>query len=298
MSPDGVRPGGASPDGVNPDVIVGPVRRGRNLSIDAVGSIHDDSTAQSLGFRGGTVAGDIHLDQFAPLLLEAFGNQWFETGSLSMQFKTPTTDGEPVVAVVERPTRQHDVQVRAWMETPDGTIVCQGTASVGTPPEPSALHSVDFRAVDPSQLVLLKTVVIGQDLETAPAQPRGADQQRRLDAGIVTEPLDCYSNTSPWGGPIASPLTTAQLLHTEPVRALQSTLPPFVGLYGAVEIRYVHGPILLGETYAVGGKLVAVSDSPKTEILWYDTEAIDSQGRVVATCRMMTRLLKNSAPSN
>lgn len=282
---------------MNPEVITGPVRHGRNLSIDAVGSIHDDNTAQSLGFRGGTVAGDIHLDQFAPLLVEAFGNAWFETGSLSMQFKSPTTDGEPVIAFVERPTTSTDCQVRAWMETPEGTLVCQGTASVGTPTEPSALHAVDFRAVDPSQLVLLHSVVVGQDLDTAPAQPRGADQQRRLEAGIVTEPLDWYSKASPWGGPIASPLTTAQLLHTEPIRSLERSLPAFVGLYGAIEIRYVHGPILLGETYSVGGKVVAVSDSPKTEILWYDTEAIDSQGRVAATCRMMTRLLKNSGPT-
>ena len=41
------------------------IRTPRNLSADSKGSIHDDATATTLGFRGGTVAGDFHLDQFA-----------------------------------------------------------------------------------------------------------------------------------------------------------------------------------------------------------------------------------------
>ena len=41
--------------------VVGPWRTPRNLSADAAGSIHDDATAAGLGFRGGTVAGNIHM---------------------------------------------------------------------------------------------------------------------------------------------------------------------------------------------------------------------------------------------
>ena len=81
------------------DVITGPVRTPRNLAANVTGSIHDDATATALGFRGGTVAGSIHMDQFPPLLLDAFGPRWFETGSLSLYFRTATTDGEPVRAL-------------------------------------------------------------------------------------------------------------------------------------------------------------------------------------------------------
>ena len=38
-------------------VLVGPLREPRNLAVNVAGSIHDDSQAQRLGFRGGTVAG-------------------------------------------------------------------------------------------------------------------------------------------------------------------------------------------------------------------------------------------------
>jgi hypothetical protein len=67
------------------------------------GSIHDDAVAQRLGFRGGTIAGSVHMDQFPPVLVEAFGPQWFETGSLSLAFRHATVSGDPVVALVGRP---------------------------------------------------------------------------------------------------------------------------------------------------------------------------------------------------
>ena len=120
--------------------ITGPVREPRNRAAHVTGSIHDDATASKLGFRGGTVAGSVHMDQFPPLLVEAFGPAWFETGSLSLYFKFATTDGEPVQAFVERPAAgATDAQVRAWMTTPDGTLVAEGTASVGQPAEATAL---------------------------------------------------------------------------------------------------------------------------------------------------------------
>ena len=279
------------------DVIRGPVRHPLNMSIDAKGSIHDEATAKQIGFRGGTVAGDIHLDQFAPLLVEAFGLQWFETGCLSMHFTYATTDGEPVVAFVQRPGPGPDAQVRAWMETPEGVKVCEGTASVGTPAELSALSARDRRPVDPSTLFVLRDVTVGELLTMCKLTPRGNEQRERIARGIITEPLDWYVHGSPWGGPIASPLTTAQLLHWEPVQPLARRLPPVVAMFGAIEIRYRNGPILLERTYEVTGSVLDISDSPKTEVLWYDTVATNPDGSVAATCRMMTRFVKASLAS-
>src|SRR6202042_1570603 len=107
--------------------ITGPVREPRNRAAHVTGSIHDDATASKLGFRGGTVAGSVHLDQFPPLLVEAFGPAWFETGRLPLSSRPPPPDGEPVQAFVERPPPgAADAQVRAWMTTPDGTLVADG----------------------------------------------------------------------------------------------------------------------------------------------------------------------------
>lgn len=45
-------------------LLVGPLRRSVNNASKVAGSIHDDATATKLGFRGGTVAGSIHLELF------------------------------------------------------------------------------------------------------------------------------------------------------------------------------------------------------------------------------------------
>ena len=51
---------------VRDGVTIGPIRRPTNFSKNAVGSIQDDARAQELGFRGGTVAGNIHFEQYPP----------------------------------------------------------------------------------------------------------------------------------------------------------------------------------------------------------------------------------------
>ena len=47
-------------------------RSGEHGRAARANNIHDDATAQNLGFRGGTIAGSIHLDQFPPVLMAAF----------------------------------------------------------------------------------------------------------------------------------------------------------------------------------------------------------------------------------
>ena len=61
-------------------VWVGPVRKPRNSAANEKGSIHDDAVAQKLGFRGGTVAASLHMEQFPPLLLHMFGPRWWKCG--------------------------------------------------------------------------------------------------------------------------------------------------------------------------------------------------------------------------
>ena len=123
-------------------VVTGPLWAARNWNInDGEGSIHDDETAAELGFRGGTVAGDIHMNQFPPVLVKIFGNEWFERGNLSLNFKNATVDLEKVqVFAEEREPDQN--QINVWMERDDGLLVCTGTAALGDNSK-SALRSLD-----------------------------------------------------------------------------------------------------------------------------------------------------------
>ena len=274
----------------------GPLRNPRNLASGSTGTIHDDATATKLGFRGGTVAGSVHMDQFPPLLLRAFGQQWFETGSLSLYFRNATTDGEPVQAFVAVPAEpMAGRQVRAWMTRPDETVVAEGTASIGQPTEPTALFARDLRLVDPGELRLLKDIRPGDPLGELEVPVNSQRQRLSLRERYLTEPLDWYGKSSPWGPPIATPSTTVDLLYSELLKPLKDRLGPRVGLFGAIEIRYHVGPVFLDRAYTVSGEVVGVSETPKTEVLWYDSRAHDG-GRLVATMRMMLRSLKASSP--
>jgi hypothetical protein len=271
-------------------------RAGSAPARPAATNIHDDATAQKLGFRGGTIAGSIHMDQFPPVLVEAFGPVWFETGSLSLAFKQATISGDPVIAMVARPASDAtDVQVEARMEQPDGTIVAEGTAAIGTPIEPSHLAAIDLRPSDPGELRLLAGIDAGHRLAAHDDVLDGRGVKARIDAGALTEPLHWYVEESPWGAAVAPPSAMVQLLRNRS-GDFGSAISDAVGLFGAIEIRHHHGPVLVGTRYHVEGEVVAVGASPKTEYVWYDTRATDGSGRLVASMRMQLRWMKASSP--
>jgi hypothetical protein len=275
-------------------VVTGPYRQSVNQAQEIDGSIHNDAVATKLGFRGGTVAGSIHLELFPPLALRAFGNSWFEHGTLSINFKNPTTDREPVRALLDEPTRRSDVQVRAWIEREDGMLVGEGTASVGSPDEEPALQQIDiarFAAPAPRILAGLRT---GQAIEPKEVPMPAKTQSARL--GVITEVLDWYTE-SPWGGPIASPATMVHFLYGYPARVIGvGTEGKAVGLFGAIELRTVDGPLVLDRTYTVSGKILAIGESPKTEYVWFESYADTPDGKRVAAMRMQLRWMKASSP--
>lgn len=127
---------------ISTDTVTGPIHRPTNITYQDRGSIHDDETARQLGLRGGTIAASTHFDQFPPVLVEAFGREWFESGSLSLYFRHATTDGEPVQAFVDRPSPGTTAaQTIAMMRTDGGTVVAEGTASIGDHGEPTVARS-------------------------------------------------------------------------------------------------------------------------------------------------------------
>ncbi len=278
---------------VRDGVVVGPLRQSVNQAQNMPDSIHNDAVASKLGFRGGTVAGSIHLELFPPVLIEALGESWFERGTLSMNFRNATTDREPVRAQVKQAKAKENVQVDAWVERDDGLLVAEGSASVGDVTEPTALQSIDLNRFEASLPRILADVKAGDVISPKEMELDAKVQLARLD--VITEPLDCYSNDSRWGGIVASPATVVHHLYTHPARVIGSKAGTAVGLFGAIEIRHVNGPLLLDRIYSVGGKVLAVGESPKTEYVWFDSYADTLGGERVAEMRMQLRWMKASS---
>jgi len=278
------------------DILTGPVRRPVNVSRDAQGSIHDDKTAQTLGFRGGTVAGNIHMEQFVPVMRARFGDDWSQRGGLSLYFLNATTDGEPVQAsigpVVEDPVgiQRSDV----WMETPEGVRVTEGTAWIGGDDPQSALRRRLALQRPAEDLRMLQASSVGDAVRDVPIRLDGETCLRRLQG--ITEPLPEYREAAIWGERVAAPAVAIDAL-----RAVEGPLfrakAGFVGMFGAIEVQHLGAPIFLDHDYLVDGRLVALGSSPKTEMAWYESTLKDAADcRPVARLLMLTRLLKASSP--
>jgi hypothetical protein len=258
------------------------------------GNIHSDDDAQRLGFKGGLVAGSIHIEQLAPLLVRAFGEEWLERGAVSLYFLTPTVHGEEVRGVVGVPPEgASDAQVEAWMENADGTRICEGTASIGTPEEPSALQARKLDVHAAGELRILAKARPGEDF---PIVDTGVDDNT-LDArlAVITEPLPWYTDASRFGGRVPTTVNQVNALMEPAYAYLRTHQAPAIGLYGAIELRNVNGPMLVGKTYRSGGTLRYAGETPKTEYAWFDTWADDGDTRVVEM-RMMLRFMKASSP--
>ena len=273
--------------------ITGEWRRPVNTAAHQKGGIHDDDTATDLGFRGGTVAGAIHMEQFPPLLLEMFGADFWQTGTLSMYFRSATVDREPVRCLTTEPERVGNIRrTNVWMEKEDGTIVASGTASCGGHDEKSELRR-KLESIRPiSELRILKNLKVGAQCE----DQRCFVENSFLDAqlGVITEPLSCYKTSNEFSGRVLPVTQVVRAFDPPEVALITEVEPPFVGLYGAIEIEFINGPVLAETEYKGCGEIVGLSDSPQTEILWRGS--ILMTDKPIARMLKMDRLMKNSSP--
>jgi hypothetical protein len=272
--------------------LCGPWRRPHNNSSHEAGSIHDDATARALGFRSGTVAGSIHMEQFLPLLEHRFGIEWQRAGSLSLCFRQASVDREAVCARVAMHA-DGDGRVAVAMHTEAGLLVLDGTASARLD-DAGAVRQWQRRMAPGIAPRILAEINVGFASPPLPTRVPSADIDRRL--ADITEPRPEFSAASHDGGRVA-PLSAA--VHA--MRVFETQLPiatrGFVGLFGAIEWQYLDGPVFADRDYQVQGRVLAIGDSPRTEMLWTETRLHDpARGVDVARMLMLSRLLKATSP--
>ena len=270
-------------------------RAPKNLWMGMKTSIHDDSVAKSVGMRGGTIPGTIHLSLFAPLMLEIFGQRWFEKGSLSLYYTFATTHLEEVRAVVQMPSDDSkDIQVEARVEMQSGQVVATGTVAVGEPEEPSYIQALELKNSNPEDLRILAGYKVGAELQSRDILLTQEDADKGLPS--ITDHLDYYKGKSPWGKSILSPtaIYSVMALGSNTLDTERAQAVPF---YGATEIRNVNGPVLVGVPYKATGKLVCVGVSNRTEYFWHDSFLKEKEsGKLVASIRHLNRFMKAGSP--
>jgi hypothetical protein len=286
-------------------ILTGPWRQPKQMlhaqTYDSHTSIHDDATAQKLGFQGGTIEGPTHFSQFAPLCERIWGKEWFETGCLSAHYRNPAFEGEEVQASIEMPRPGQNI-CAVGMTRKDGTEILHGTASVGRDVTETAL-SRRLKELKPlTDPVILRDIKVGmktirQNVKMDLDQHMGDlyPFSLRDKLKVITEPSPWYSGSdNPWGRPIV-PFEMLSVLFQ--YRARDDRLPvrgPAVGLFADQEIRLLRGPLFVGESYTNEREVVALSGSRRTESMWVRTTVFDGDGAPVATMLLNGASIKQS----
>jgi hypothetical protein len=293
----------------NGDALVGPLRGPRQMlaaqEYDSHSSIHDDATAQKLGFKGGTIEGPTHFSQFAPLCVSLWGEQWFEQGCLSAHYRNPCFEGERVRAYVAKP-QANATQTTIWMQREDGTEILKGTASIGADHPPTALEQRLGELKMPEQRVILRDVTVGM---RSPRLRVRMDMDQHMGAlypfsladklKVITESSAWYStgsaSASPWSRAII-PFEMISVLLNHSTWSVQFPVKgPVVGLFADQEIKLIRGPLFVAADYEIEREVVALSGSRRTESMWVRTRVFSPGSEdVLATMLLNSAYLKDS----
>jgi hypothetical protein len=187
-----------------------------------------------------------------------------------------------------------DTQVDVWMEDEHGTQVLEGTASIGAP---AGLSRLRAKLAEPRTLGELRMYAhLRPGADAGPVPTRLTQKESDARQRVLTEPLPWYETASPWGGPIANPGLVVHIMR--PVEAALGLIRgKAIGLFGAIEVRHLHGPVFIDRDYEVSGTILAVGDTPKSEYVWYESTLREpGSARDVASMIMMLRLMKASSP--
>lgn len=291
-------------------VLSGPLRSPRNMLAEQTygghASVHDDATAQTLGFKAAAIEGPTHFSQFVPLAHHVWGDLWLSEGGLSACYKMACHEGEEVRAFMARP-KAGETQVAIWLTRADGAEILRGTASIGSDNPPSAVEAkmAALSPPDPFRVIL-------RDVELGASRPRervrlGHDDimgdlypfSLRQKLTTITEPSPFYtpSGSNPWGKPIIPFEMVSVLLHhvaaSDPWVGPQPTVDMFVDQ----QIHMVAGPLFVSEDYEIERTVVALSGSRRTESCWVRTDVFrPGEQDILATMLLNVASFKDLYP--
>ncbi len=113
----------------NPDSIYYRVRA-RNTSVDSENKIHDDAVAASYGFRGALVPGITVYAYMTVPLVERFGFDWLERGSIQVKFHQPFYATDEVIVNARVDADYEPIKVSVTAERDDGTVCASALATI------------------------------------------------------------------------------------------------------------------------------------------------------------------------
>ncbi len=267
------------------ETLTGPLRMPAQMLADQEyaghTSVHDDETAAKLGLAGAPIEGPTHFSQIDPLAVDRWGQSWFERGCVSSHFLNMVVEGDEVRAALEPVT---PTLARIGAEKADSTPVLTGTASIGRD-DATELDGRRQRGLeDPGRLYIVDQLEIGMRVDVPDPVAMGFDDHNgnlypftlRQKLDHITERSSWYlpDGDSPWGRPIVPTEMISVIAHRSnahfPVRG------PAIGLFIDLEVRFVDGPVFVGQPYVVEHTLVGVGQTKRVESYWTESKLTDA----------------------
>jgi len=268
-------------------VLKGEFRTPRNLHQGSGGSIHNDATASKLGFKGGTVPGSVHMDQFVPMILRTYGDAWFERGDISTYFTQATVDNEAVRAELAPGAER----ARLTMFNEADAVILEGTASLAAPDLGSELlkrMQMQEPAI-PGRLRILGDIKVGDENRDLIVQVPIERLKQSLET--ITDAIPAYAEDN-----VLPPSQVVHLAHLTRATAM-ARQKRAVGLFGALQVQHLRGPLRAGVDYRARTRILKLTESPRTENVWYDVTFQQADGDDdVGSMLYCLRFMKASSP--
>ena len=256
-------------------VFEGTWRRLVNRAANAEGSIHDDKTAQSLGFEGGFVPGTTVGTAALNAALAHYGWEWMNGGWYSFTFVTPVYVSEEVREVAETVDGSSDIAVRVVNR--EGRTCAVGHAGLGT--ELGRGKAWDPADDGSSGSDVLRLMPIGTVYPPEETTCTATDIEDLLNSAGVGN-SEWYTTASPAGPPVIMPewiFGPALRIIRRPgvVQLGDEAKPPAMWAH---HMLVLERPMLLDRPYTITETLVDKGRSSRTLFVTSDFEVRDPDG--------------------
>jgi hypothetical protein len=250
-------------------------RRLVNRAADSMGSIHDDQTAQSLGFEGGFVPGTTVGTAALNAVLAHFGWEWMKGGWYLFNFVSPVYVNEEVREVAQAIEGSGDIGITVAGR--DGRTCATGRAGLGT--------QLGFdKAWDPAAdgtkgVDVLPLMPIGTIYPPEDTTPTIAECEDLLQSADVSN-IEWYTTASPAGAPVMFPewiFGPALRIIRRPgvVQLGDEAKPPPMW---AQHMLLVERPMLYDRPYTISETLVDKGRSGRVVFVTSEFEVRDADG--------------------
>jgi hypothetical protein len=206
---------------------------------------------------------------------------------MSLYFTQATIDAEAVRATVEA----GETRARLTMHNEAGAQICEGTASLGRDPQSELARRFETQTpAEPESLRILKALAVGDEHHGLPVRIEPQALAAYLDR--ATEPLPAYRDAQ-----VLPPAQIVHLSHMTRKAVLAKAAQPSVGLFGALEVEQIAGPLKAGVDYLARSKVLKFSESPRTENVWYEVVfTAKEDGPDLGRVLYLLRFMKGSSP--